>query len=103
MEIISCSPPKLYESNPPFLSSCLHFQNVQRAHSGVVVNLACAMTLCCLILLAAAHEKERSHFICAEAGAVWSGHCGSATEGEFSNMTNSEAAFSSFDLCTEYH
>lgn len=59
---------------------------------GVMVTPACVVTLSCLPLLPAAHEEERSHIISAEAGALWPGHCGSPTEGEFSNVTNSEAA-----------
>lgn len=59
---------------------------------GAMATLVCVVTLYCLILLPAAHEEERNHIIYAEAGALWPGHCGNATEGEFSNMTNVEAA-----------
>lgn len=54
----------------------------------VMFTVACVF----LILLPAAHEEERSHIISAEARALWPGHCGSPTEGEFSHMTNSEAS-----------
>lgn len=56
---------------------------------GMVVTLVCVVTLYCLILLPTAHEEERSHIVFAAARALWPSHCGSATEGEFSNMTNS--------------
>lgn len=65
----------------------------------VMFTVACVI----LILLHAADEEERSHIISTEARALWPGHCGSTTEGEFSHMANSEHLYSSSELCRQYH
>ena len=61
------------------------------------------VTLCCLTVLPAASEEERSHLLFAKAGALWAGDCGSAAAGESYSMADQrEPAILRLEQYTSY-